>query len=166
MNGTTQKVTFKQALRDYFKGYFDFVGQTTRSGYWWVMLILLIIWFIPFFYLMGRLVMAMMLKMSLPQTSSIGLLLIFAVLTIALVIPTLAMSMRRYRDVGLNGRGVVVLWLFNTLASRASQGLQVRSWSLIAALIGVFLFVVSVLKTDSLITKSDNPLVTFFLRKK
>lgn len=30
------KVTFKQAFKDYWRGYIDFEGNTTRAGYWWM----------------------------------------------------------------------------------------------------------------------------------
>lgn len=29
------KVTFIEAHKDFFKGFLDFKGRTTRAGYWW-----------------------------------------------------------------------------------------------------------------------------------
>ncbi|MFZ2942515.1 MAG: DUF805 domain-containing protein, partial [Latilactobacillus curvatus] len=72
---------------------------------------------------------------------------------------------RRYRDAGLNGRGAVVLWLLNGFASRLTSGNQGGAWTLISALIGLTLFIITLLKTDTITTNSDNPLVAFFLRK-
>ena len=37
------KVTFGQAFKDYFRGYVDFKGRTTRAGYWWMTLVLSIL---------------------------------------------------------------------------------------------------------------------------
>lgn len=33
-----RKVTFLEAVKDYWKGYFDFRGRSKRSGYWWAVL--------------------------------------------------------------------------------------------------------------------------------
>lgn len=30
------KVTFVQAWKDFWAGYFDFKGISTRAGFWWV----------------------------------------------------------------------------------------------------------------------------------
>ena len=38
-----RKVTFLQAIKDFFRGYVDFKGRTTRAGYWWVSFVLIII---------------------------------------------------------------------------------------------------------------------------
>ena len=32
------KVTFGQAWKDFWKGYVDFKGISTRAGFWWAML--------------------------------------------------------------------------------------------------------------------------------
>lgn len=40
------KVTFGQAFKDYFRGYVDFKGRTTRAGYWWMTLVLSIFGYI------------------------------------------------------------------------------------------------------------------------
>ncbi|ALS00929.1 hypothetical protein ATZ33_05965 [Enterococcus silesiacus] len=46
------QVTFGKAIGDFFKGYFDFKGRTTRAGYWWVTLILTILTVICFIVLL------------------------------------------------------------------------------------------------------------------
>lgn len=159
---TPGQVTFKTAWRDYFKGYFDFMGQTTRAGYWWAMLILIIVWFMPFL----ALVFAQAAKVQLKTSSALGLsIIVIGLLGVFTFMPTLALSVRRYRDAGLNGCGAVVLWLLNGFASRFTSGSQGRAWTLISALIGLTLFIITLLKTDTLTTNSDNPLVAFFLRK-
>lgn len=156
---------FSKAVQQYFRGYFDFFSQTKRRDYWWVMLGLALIWFLPFFYLLSHWVLAMLTHSALTAFNSIWLLLLFAILSVILIIPTLAMNMRRYRDAGLNGRGVLVLWLVNLVASRMSQGMQQHAWALIVALINVTLIGISLLATDRLVTTSDNPLVTFLFRR-
>ncbi|MSD83462.1 DUF805 domain-containing protein [Lactobacillus curvatus] len=159
---TPGQVTFKTAWRDYFKGYFDFMGRTTRTGYWWAMLMLIIVWFMPFLALL----FAQAAKVQLKTSSALGLsIIVIGLLGVFTFMPTLALSVRRYRDAGLNGRGAVVLWLLNGFASRFTSGSQGRAWTLISALIGLTLFIITLLKTDTLTTNSDNPLVAFFLRK-
>ncbi|MGO2063916.1 MAG: DUF805 domain-containing protein, partial [Latilactobacillus curvatus] len=130
---TPGQVTFKSAWRDYFKGYFDFTGRTTRAGYWWAMLILMIVWFMPFFALLFAQAAKVQLKMS---GALVLYIIVIGLLGVLTFIPTLALSVRRYRDVGLNGRGAVVLWLLNGFASRFASGNQGRAWTLISALSG------------------------------
>lgn len=163
------KVTIKTAFRDYFKGYFDFMGRSTRAGYWWVMIIVMLFLFIPGFILLGQFLIAKVPGQAgtvVAQSGQLGLGFSYLVVIIALVlfIPTLALTIRRYRDAGLNGRGAVTLWVLNGLASSYSQ--QSRGWAFISAVIGLTLLITALLKTNQLETDSDNPLVTFFLRAK
>ncbi|MEJ1325628.1 DUF805 domain-containing protein [Latilactobacillus sakei] len=155
------KVTIKTAFRDYFKGYFDFMGRSTRAGYWWVMGIIILILYIPLFILLGQLLITKGHVAGINPWIYLG---IFAIIAVGIFIPTLALSIRRYRDAGLNGRGAVTLWVLNGLASSYSQ--QSRGWAFISAIIGLALLITALLKTNQLETDSDNPLVTFFLRAK
>lgn len=155
------KVTIKTAFRDYFKGYFDFMGRSTRAGYWWVMGIIILILYIPLFILLGQLLITKGHVVGINPWIYLG---IFAIIAVGIFIPTLALSIRRYRDAGLNGRGAVTLWVLNGLASSYSQ--QSRGWAFISAVIGLALLITALLKTNQLETDSDNPLVTFFLRAK
>lgn len=155
------KVTIKTAFRDYFKGYFDFMGRSTRAGYWWVMGIIIVILYIPLFILLGQLLITKGQVAGINPWIYLG---IFAIIAVGIFIPTLALSIRRYRDAGLNGRGAVTLWVLNGLASSYSQ--QSRGWAFISAVIGLALLITALLKTNQLETDSDNPLVTFFLRSK
>ncbi|QMU87173.1 DUF805 domain-containing protein [Latilactobacillus sakei] len=155
------KVTIKTAFRDYFKGYFDFMGRSTRAGYWWVMGIIILILYIPLFILLGQLLITKGHVAGINPWIYLG---IFAIIAVGIFIPTPALSIRRYRDAGLNGRGAVTLWVLNGLASSYSQ--QSRGWAFISAVIGLALLITALLKTNQLETDSDNPLVTFFLRVK
>ena len=155
------KVTIKTAFRDYFKGYFDFMGRGTRAGYWWVMGTIIVILYIPLFILLGQLLITKGQVAGINPWIYLG---IFAIIAVGIFIPTLALSIRRYRDAGLNGRGAVTLWVLNGLASSYSQ--QSRGWAFISAIIGLALLITALLKTNQLETDSDNPLVTFFLRAK
>lgn len=97
------------------------------------MLILMIVWFMPFFALLFAQAAKVQLKMS---GALVLYIIVIGLLGVLTFIPTLALSVRRYRDAGLNGRGAVVLWLLNGFASRFTSGNQGRAWTLISALIG------------------------------
>lgn len=43
INQVPREVTFFQAIKDFFTGYVEFKGRTTRAGYWWVRLVGIII---------------------------------------------------------------------------------------------------------------------------
>ncbi|MEJ1299560.1 DUF805 domain-containing protein [Latilactobacillus sakei] len=89
------KVTIKTAFRDYFKGYFDFMGRSTRPGYWWVMGIIILILYIPLFILLGQLLITKGHVAGINPWIYLG---IFAIIAVGIFIPTLALSIRRYRD--------------------------------------------------------------------
>ncbi len=54
------KVTFGQAFKDYFRGYVDFKGRTTRAGYWWMTLVLSILALIFYIAIVGKAVSAIL----------------------------------------------------------------------------------------------------------
>ena len=54
------KVTFGQAFKDYFRGYVDFKGRTTRAGYWWMTLVLSILALIFYIVIVGKAVSAIL----------------------------------------------------------------------------------------------------------
>lgn len=123
--------------------------------------IIILILYIPLFILLGQLLITKGHVAGINPWIYLG---IFAIIAVGIFIPTLALSIRRYRDAGLNGRGAVTLWVLNGLASSYSQ--QSRGWAFISAVIGLALLITALLKTNQLETDSDNPLVTFFLRAK
>ena len=107
------KVTFGQAFKDYFRGYVDFKGRTTRAGYWWMTLVLSILALIFYIVIVGKAVSAI-LAAEYFETYDFGnllpLMLFALVLWLALLLPTWAMCVRRYRDAGMTGWGVLVLY--------------------------------------------------------
>ncbi|MHC5811788.1 DUF805 domain-containing protein, partial [Lactococcus lactis] len=50
INEVPGQVSFGRALKDFFIGYIDFKGRMTRTGYWWMTLILMIISFVPIIF--------------------------------------------------------------------------------------------------------------------
>ena len=87
------------AYKNFFKGYVDFAGRSTRSDYWWVWLGNMII-YIPFFFAYGN-------ALANPRNESAlialgGIAIIYMVIGLALLLPGLALTVRRLRDAGFH----------------------------------------------------------------
>ena len=75
INEVPGQVSFGRALKDFFIGYIDFKGRTTRAGYWWMTLILMIISFVPSSKILDRfssLYKNFLFKFKSPSTTPIG----------------------------------------------------------------------------------------------
>jgi uncharacterized membrane protein YhaH (DUF805 family) len=161
------KVTFLQAIKDFFRGYVDFKGRTTRAGYWWVSFVLGIISIVTgimfFFGLFAN-----------NMNGSIPLLLPFTIFVLVAVIPYLSMSVRRYRDVGLTGWGVLCLWLVSLLLGQMTSGFNYVNGeyvfatnpiaTFISSIISIFLTLLTIFPTDMLTVSSENRILLFFFR--
>ena len=96
------------AYKNFFKNYAEFTGRSTRSDYWWVWLgnfILSIPFWIIYFYTVFLSVVMDSVGETLSDTTSIflGLVVIFYVIFfLAILVPTLALSVRRLRDAGFH----------------------------------------------------------------
>ncbi|MFK4844112.1 DUF805 domain-containing protein, partial [Lactococcus petauri] len=122
INEVPGKVSFGQSFKDFFIGYVDFKGRTTRAGYWWMTLILILLSIVPFLLFVYFLITSAVNNPGMTTDSDIfnsmfGTviipLIIMLILSLALFLPSLAMAVRRYRDAGLRGRGFLVLWLIS-----------------------------------------------------
>ena len=96
------------AYKNFFKNYAEFTGRSTRSDYWWVWLgnfILSIPFWIIYFYTV--LLSAVMDSVSDSASEAtfmvLGLVvIIYAIFYLAILVPTLALSVRRLRDAGFH----------------------------------------------------------------
>lgn len=190
MNEKVGRVSFKSAWRDYWHGYVEFLGQTTRAGYWWLQLVLGSVWVV----LVGWLITAVLSVLSQQAIWQVIVLPVGVMLIVGLatLLPTLALKVRRLRDAGLRGRGVAVVlglqyllstsvkvnqgnqaahqlmvWpdVHTTLTFTRFHGVDALSRGLVMAL-GLLILVLTVLPTDTLLTTSGNRVVRFFLRVK
>lgn len=185
-------VSFKKAWTDFFKGYVDFKGRTTRSGYWWVQLGMIIFGIIFFFVALLPIIKAVISTGFNVENftdaqndvwvkavfSALVPIIIGAIISLAVVIPNAAMVVRRNRDVGLRGRGQLVLLILYILFSGfGATRMDLSSTTMASAdistyvnpLQGVFtaaLFILSVLPTGVLATRSENPILAFFFKNK
>lgn len=194
INQVPGRVGFVQAIKDFFLGYVEFKGRTTRAGYWWVQLILLsirtvfsLILFTSMFsaflnaglmydYYMSEEDMLWEVLFSLLRLMPI--IVMYLIFSLAMLLPNLALTTRRMRDAGLRGRGLLVHYgvLFVLLslqftfdvASMWSPGYYVASMLclLFNLIISIELFVFTLMPSDELTTKSTNSFLRFFFREK
>lgn len=104
-------VGFVDAVKMFFGRYTDFQGRSSRSEYWWVQLFNFLIMIIPMVLLMGAMggdIQAME-SGSFPPGAMLPLILI-GVYFLAIIIPSIALAVRRFHD--LNQTGWLVLAFF------------------------------------------------------
>ncbi|UXS22180.1 DUF805 domain-containing protein [Staphylococcus delphini] len=93
----TPKVGFVEAFKLYWTNYVNFKGRSRRSEYWWVMLWHLII-MIPALFL-GAVLMFIPI---LGWIVAVILFLAIGLYALATIIPNLALTVRRFHDVGFS----------------------------------------------------------------
>lgn len=197
INQKAGEVSFGRAIKDFFSGYVDFKGRTTRAGYWWVHLvgiILVIGLYIGFIVKLVQDISSSMISGGGEAAAThyflsyIWIFIVIALIGLALLLPSIALQVRRYRDAGLRGRGTLVLWVltyacaytqiysqFNTLAAlndlNTNNQLVVHTSGgtfliFISIILSLFFFITSVLPSDSLTIQNSNPILRFFFRTK
>ena len=96
------------AYKNFFKNYAEFTGRSTRPDFWWVWLgnlILSIPFWIIYFYVLYLSTAMDSVSDSASEAVFIffGLVaIIYAVFYLAILVPTLALSVRRLRDAGFH----------------------------------------------------------------
>ena len=88
-----------QAYKNFFKGYADFTGRSTRPEYWWVWLMNHIL-FLPLYILIFN----EDINQGPARNFTLVILVvsIYAILALLLLLPTLALKIRRLRDGGFH----------------------------------------------------------------
>ena len=96
------------AYKNFFKNYAEFTGRSTRPDFWWVWLgnlILSIPFWIIYFYTVFLSAVMDSINDSVSEATFMvfGLVvIIYAVFYLAILVPTLALSVRRLRDAGFH----------------------------------------------------------------
>ena len=100
-----------EAYKKFWKGYVDFEGRSTRSDYWFVYLVDVLITFAYFLLqaVFGGLVAVT--ESSFLAVISLILLLIFFAYGIAACLPGIALTVRRLRDAGYNWPYIFVTFI-------------------------------------------------------
>lgn len=157
-----RKVTFLEAVKDYWKGYFDFRGRSKRSGYWWAVL------FIYSVYIILGLITAVCFinDNSSPMTGVgmvfLGIIIIFALATI---IPGLMLTFRRWRDAGLSNNGILIYFLL-LIAFGVISTFYETFGNMMLSLGSIISFVLCVLPSNQLTTNSNNGILKFLFRQR
>ncbi|MBK8198868.1 MAG: DUF805 domain-containing protein [Acidobacteria bacterium] len=99
-------VTFPEAIQLFFKRYTDFQGRSRRSEYWWVFLMNLIVGFV------GGILLAVLGGYGSGDINPIGMVLIgiLAIYVLAIIVPSIALFVRRLHDI--NQTGWIALGLY------------------------------------------------------
>ena len=88
-----------RAYKNFFKGYADFTGRSTRSDFWWVWLMNSIL-FLPLFIFWFQ--MALNDTGGTDPILGVAIISVYMILAIVLFTPSLAVKVRRLRDAGLH----------------------------------------------------------------
>lgn len=96
------------AYKNFFKGYVDFTGRSTRSEYWWIWLTNMIL-LVPFYS-------AYFKALANPRNEAAlmalgGIAIIYMIFGIALFLPGLALTVRRLRDAGFHWALIFVIFI-------------------------------------------------------
>ena len=96
------------AYKNFFKGYVDFTGRSTRSEYWWIWLGNMIL-YIPFFFTYGNAIANPRNESALVALGGIAI--IYMIFGIALFLPGLALTVRRLRDAGFHWALIFIIFI-------------------------------------------------------
>ena len=88
-----------QAYKNFFKGYADFTGRSTRSDFWWVWLMNHIL-FLPHYIFWFQ--MALKDAGGTDPILGVAIISVYMILAIVLFTPSLAVKVRRLRDAGFH----------------------------------------------------------------
>ncbi|CAM2743319.1 DUF805 domain-containing protein [Weissella confusa] len=164
-------VTMWQSFINYWKGYVNFTGRSTRAEFWWMRLwsiIAFVVWLVLF-------IIALVTDANVVNKldsiegkfdtdsawSFVGALfsapftiivvMIGLLILVATILPNIALTIRRYRDAGTVTWVAWVVWflsLFTGSSSWSSDG-----WKIVVSIAGIFSligFILSVLPSDTL----------------
>ena len=96
------------AYKSFFKGYVDFTGRSKRSEYWWIWLTNMIL-LVPFYS-------AYFKALANPRNETAlmalgGIAIIYMIFGLALMLPMLALTVRRLRDAGFHWGLIFVIFI-------------------------------------------------------
>lgn len=142
------QVNFATAFADFFKGYFDFSGRSTRAGYWWIA---------PFIVITG--IIAVIIAFTITDDIDSAQNIAFLIYLVPFGMPSLTLQIRRYRDVGFTAKGAVLLLIIPITLSITFSGLLGDFFDIIN-------IVITVQATDAFLTTSQSKTTQSLLRSK
>ena len=96
------------AYKNFFKGYVDFTGRSTRSEYWWIWLTNMIL-LVPFYSAYFKVLANPRNEAALVALGGIAI--IYMIFGLALILPMLALTVRRLRDAGFHWALIFVAFI-------------------------------------------------------
>ena len=96
------------AYKNFFKGYVDFTGRSTRSEYWWIWLTNMIL-LVPFYSVYFKALANPRNEAALMALGGIAI--IYMIFGIALFLPELALTVRRLRDAGFHWALIFIIFI-------------------------------------------------------
>ena len=96
------------AYKNFFKGYVDFTGRSTRSEYWWIWLGNMIL-LVPFYSVYFKAFANPRNEAALMALGGIAI--IYMIFGIALFLPGLALTVRRLRDAGFHWALIFIIFI-------------------------------------------------------
>ena len=96
------------AYKNFFKGYVDFTGRSTRSEYWWIWLGNMIL-LVPFYSVYFKALANPRNEAALMALGRIAI--IYMIFGIALFLPGLALTVRRLRDAGFHWALIFIIFI-------------------------------------------------------
>lgn len=167
INETPGEVSFFKAYKDFFTGCLDFKGRSSRAGYWWICLLFSLI---IEFYLIAVFVKlsAIISGQTKVNIYSIYILSIVDMILLGILfIPGLAVTVRRYRDVGVNGKATAIfLIMFALIGTYVGFRFGVGSVVITVIIFSIVNLLITVLPANRLTTESQNAILRFCLREK
>ena len=135
-------VAFGQAIKNFWRGYVDFKGRSTRSGYW----------FAALFNFLVSLVIILALAATI-WYESVGLMLFFLfaliIYGLAIALPSLAITTRRITDTGLPFSIALVLALLPLIVSLVFSGVSNFVVFIINSVVNLAIFILALLPTNT-----------------
>ena len=96
------------AYKNFFKGYVDFTGRSTRSEYWWIWLTNMIL-LVPFYSAYFKVLANPRNEAALVALGGIAI--IYMIFGLALILPMLALTVRRLRDAGFHLALIFIIFI-------------------------------------------------------
>ena len=96
------------AYKNFFKGYVDFTGRSTRAEYWWIWLGNMIL-LVPFYSVYFKALANPRNEAALMALGGIAI--IYMIFGIALFLPGLALTVRRLRDAGFHWALIFIIFI-------------------------------------------------------
>lgn len=150
-----QRVGMFRALQLFFKNYANFTGRSKRSEYWWMFLWNLIVGVVAIVAVIGVLATVGFAfnPSHIPGSvfgALLGVIVVVFIVGLAVLVPSIALAARRYRDAGISPWWLLVTMLLANILSASDQfinGTMSNTLVMIGGVLGIVHLVICALKS-------------------